>query len=79
MACAGTVYVAAVVLGLMNAQAFVGPLIGLGVLGAAFVRVMLRVPLVPQSFTAVTVMALVVNALLKLTVIVVSLAPNPFG
>jgi hypothetical protein len=63
----------------MNAQALVGPLIGLGVLGAAFVRVMLRVPLVPQSFTADTVMALVVNALLKLTVIVVSLAPKPFG
>lgn len=63
--CCGTEYVAAGEPVPINAQTLVGPLIKPGVAGFARVTVKLLVPLAPQSFTAVTVMELVVKLLLK--------------
>ncbi len=60
-------------------HAFVGPLIRPGVDGALFTICKLRALVVPQSFTALTVIALLVNPLAKLTVTIVSLIPDPFG
>jgi len=56
-----TVYVAGVPPGAMLAHTLVGPAIGLGTEGLLRVMVRLLKPLGPQSFTACTVTALVVN------------------
>jgi hypothetical protein len=63
----------------MCAHALVGPLIRLGVEGLDLTTVKLLIPLNPQSLTACTVMALVLNPPLKLTVMSVSFTPGPSG
>ena len=63
----------------MCAHTLVGPLIRLGVPGFVRVTVRLRIPLTPQSFTACTVIALVLNPAKNTTEIVVSFGPLPLG
>lgn len=77
--CSGTLYVAAVPFGAMNSHTLVGPLIGLGVLGVARVTVMLLIPLTPHSFTACTVIALVVKPTGNSTDTVLPSGPGPAG
>ena len=78
-ATAGTVYVAAEPDGAMYSQALVGPLIKLGTEGLLRTTDMLRVPLVPQAFTACTVTALVVNVVGNVMVTVLPKIPGPAG
>ena len=83
VATAGTVYVAGVPFGDRYGQAFVGPLIKLGVLGLLRTTEMLLAELVPQSFTDRTVMLPVVKLIGNATVTLVVPWPvctvAPFG
>ena len=63
----------------MYSHALVGPLIKLGVDGLLRYTNMLLVGLVPQLFTACTVMLLEVKPDVNVTTITVSFSPNPFG
>jgi hypothetical protein len=61
----------------MYSQALVGPLIRPGVAGLLRTILKLLDPLLPQSFTAITEILLVVNPGAKVTDTVVSFTPGP--
>ena len=63
----------------MYSQAFVGPLIRLGVDGLLRLMKYVLVPLTPQAFKACTVKALELKLAASVTEMVVSFTPAPFG